>query len=495
VVVAPVRELQRKDGPPGAGGACWRQAGWLLPPLLLGLLGGWLVARRYSFWYDELFTAEMAPLPLRRLLEAVVSGEGTLGYLRDAPPSYNAPYYAVAHGWTVVTPFGADELGLRMLSLLAAIGAVGVFTRAAVRLAGPRAGVAAGLLMATNPFVVAYSAEARGYSLALLATSAAALGLARWLDGAGAALLLYGLAAAAAGLAHWYALLVVVAFGVAAVVLRRAKALPVVFVTALAILPTLAVVGTALANGVGSSGAQWIRGAGPAVPGLVLRSWGGGNVVLIVATSLAVVAGVLLRRRDDRQARLVGLLWVGLPVSVVTVAQAVRPVYVDRYLLPAVIGLALLAGLGITRLARPVAALVAVLVAVLAPSVAVSASNVGRGPREDVRAAVATVAARHRPGEPVVAAARWDALGVDHYARRDHPGLVADLSLAPAAAPTAPSLWVVRRVAGGVKGDPTRRADLDRQLADGGMRLVERHLVDGRRADVAVERWEADAGG
>ncbi len=40
-------------------------------PLVLAALGGWLISRGYGFWYDELFTAEMAPLSLRRLAEAV----------------------------------------------------------------------------------------------------------------------------------------------------------------------------------------------------------------------------------------------------------------------------------------------------------------------------------------------------------------------------------------------------------------------------------------
>src|SRR5215213_1139817 len=142
---------------PRRAAALW----WALPSLLLAVLGGWLVARRYGFWYDELFTAEMAPLRLGRLAEAVVRGDGTIDYLRDAPPSYNAPYYAVAHLWLVLTPFGPDEVGLRMLSLLAGVGAMAVFTRAVARLADRRTGVLAGLVLAANPFVVAYAGEAR----------------------------------------------------------------------------------------------------------------------------------------------------------------------------------------------------------------------------------------------------------------------------------------------------------------------------------------------
>ena len=463
-------------------GSAWASA---LPPLVLAVLGGWLVARRYGFWYDELFTAEMAPLPVRELVQAVVSGEGTIPYLRDAPPSYNAPYYALVHLWLAVTPFGADEVGLRLLSLVAGVAAVAVFTRAAGRLTGSRTtGVVAGLVLAANPLVVAYAGEARGYMLALLATALTTLGLARWLDDEPGALRLYGLAAAAAGLAHWFALLVPAAFAVAALALRGRRAVPLMRVTALSALPALALVGIAVANGVGGSGAEWIRDAGLAVPAKLLRSWTGGHLALFVATSAAVIAASLVRGR----ARVVAGCWVALPVAAVTVAQVARPVYVDRYLLPAAAGLAVLAAVGIARAPSRLLPLATAAVVLLSAFAAVS--NLSQGPREDVRGAVAVVAAGHRPGQPVVAAARWDALGVDHYARRHHPRLVADLVLPPAAVPDADTVWVVRRATGGVKGDPARLSDLDRELAARGLRPADEREVPGRRSVVLVQRWE-----
>ena len=461
-----------------AGRRPWPPAWWLLPPVVLGVLGAWLVAQRYGFWYDELYTAEVTPDGLGRLLDAFVRGDGTIAYLGDAPPSYNFPYYVVAHVWLLLTPFGADEVGLRLLSLFAMTGAAAVFTRAVARLAGRRTGQIAGLVLATNPFVVAYAAEARGYALAVLAVSVAALGLARWLDGE--SLHVYGIAAAAAGLFHWYALLVVAAFAVAAVLLRRRQALSVVVVSAIAALPALAVVATALANGVGGSGAEWIRDVGLAVPRLALRSWVAGSWFLLVPMVVAVVAGVV---KGERTARAVALCWVGLPVAAVTVGELFRPVYVDRYLLPALVGLAVLAALDMAR--WPTVAVAALLV----PSIAITAGNVVRGPREDVRGAVALVAAGHRAGEPVVAAARWDALGVEHYARRHHPGLTADLVLPPAPVPPAPTVWVVRRASGGVKGDVAKLEGLDRDLADRGMRVAEERRLEGRRSVVIVQRW------
>ena len=455
---------------------------WAVPPVVLAVLGGWLVARRFGFWYDELFTAEMAPLRLAELAEAVVRGEGTIDYLRDAPPSYNAPYYAVVHLSVALTPFGPDELGLRLLSLVAGVAAVAVFTRAVGRLAGFRTGVIAGLVLAANPFVVAYAGEARGYMLALLATALAALGLARWLDGG--SLWLYGLGAAAAGLAHWFALLVPAAFAVAALLLRGRRAVPLVRVTALSALPALGLVAIVVANGVGGSGAEWIRDAGLAVPVKLLRSWTGGHVALLVAMAAAVVAGALGR---GGRARVVAGCWVVLPVAAVTAAQLIRPVYVDRYLLPAVAGLAVVAALGIQRVPSPF--LPVAVAALLVPSVVASVSNLSQGPREDVRGAVALVAAGHAPGQPVVAAARWDALGVDHYARRHHPQLVADLVLPPSPVPEAGTVWVVRRATGGLKGDLVRLSDLDRELAGRGLHKADEHRVAGRRSVVLVQRW------
>jgi mannosyltransferase len=454
---------------------------------VMAVLGGWLLARPRGFWYDELFTAEMAPLSLGRLLDAVVTGEGTISYLRDAPPSYNGPYYAVAHLWLRVTGFAPDEVGLRLLSVVAAVGAIAAFTRAVGRLATRRVALAAGLVAATNPFVVQYAAEARSYSLALLATALAALGLARWLDGRPHALLLYGVALAAAGMAHWFALLVAGAFAVAAVVLRRGRVPPLLAVTAAATVPALALVATAVANGVGASGAEWIADVGLSVPVRLFQSWSGAWTPLAVATGLAAGTGLLLSGGRQPRARVVAAAWVAVPVALTTALELLRPVYVDRYLLPALLGLALLVGLAACA-PRPVAALL--LGAVVSTSLWATAREVQLGPKEDIRGAVAAVARAHERGEPVVAAARWDALGLDHYTRRNHARLVPDVVLPGAPLPAARTVWVVRRSRDGVKGDQAKLAALDQELAGRGMRIAEERRFAGRYARVLVQRWE-----
>ena len=504
-----------------------------LPPLVLLLLGGWLLSRGHGFWYDELYTAEVVQVRWGDLWHAYVWGEGTIPYLGDAPPSYNFAYYVVAKAWLTLTPLAANEAGLRLLSLLAMAAAVAVFVRvahllggwclsppsavdrpASGRLAaqrcwseagrpprrvapnakdtgllgGSRLGVAAGLAMAANPFVVQFAAEARGYGLAVLATALAALGVVRWLDGE-AGLRLYGLAGAVAGLMHWFALLPVAALAGAAVVLRgRRAARPVVAAAGLAALPTLAVVGTAVANGVGGSGAEWISDVGLAVPRLLLRSWTAARWPLAVVT-VALAAWGLARGGLGRTPRVVAVAWVAVPVALVTAIEPIRPLFVDRYLLPSLLGLALLVGLGVAALPRRAG--IAALAAVVAVSGWASVAEVGLGPKEDVRGAVDWLAARAGPGEPVVAAARWDALGADHYARRHHSDLVDRLVLPPAPLPDEPVLWVVRRAKGGVKGDRTKLEALDADLAGRGLRLTDQRRFDGRYADVLVQRWSA----
>jgi len=155
------------------------------------------------------------------------------------------------------------------------------------------------------------------------------------------------------------------------------------------------------------------------------------------------------------------------------------------------LGLAVLVALGVLRAPRRL--LPAALVVVLATSVWATVAETRLGPKEDVRGAVAAVAAGHRAGQPVVAAARWDALGVDHYARADHPALVPDLVLPPAAVPQASTVWVVRRAKGGVKGDRDKAEALDADLAGRGLRVTEELRFTGRYADTLVQRWELAA--
>ncbi len=457
----------------------------LAPALVLALLGSALLARRQSLWYDELFTAEVGPVPFGELVRAVLSGEGTTSYLVGVPPSYNAPYYAAVHLWLLLTRLPANDIGLRLLSLLATVGAVVVLTAAVSRLAGRQVGLTAGLVAATNPFVVEYAVEARGYGLAMLATSITVLGLAHWLDGG--RLWRYAAGATLAGLAHWFALPVVAGLALAALLLRRRQARGLLAVSAAAAVPTLLLVGLTQLNGLGDGAIGPIPNAGAAVPALAVKAWSAGSPLLIVATVLAVAAGMWQGVRGsapDRRTAVIGACWVGVPLVAVTLAQLARPVFVPRYLLAALLGLSVLTALGIARLpgrSRVVAAGLLVIFSLVAV-----ADVYGRRVREDARGVVALIAARQQPGEPVVAVDRRAALALEHYTEREHPRLLPDIFVPPDDPPAgAGTVWLVRE---SVRGRPLPSDD-DAILIAQGLQITDTWVLPGTIMDLVVQRW------
>lgn len=455
----------------------------LLPALLLTGLGGLLVAQRRGLWYDELYTAELGTTGLVDLTRSVWTGVGTSPFLAEVPPTYGAPYYAVVQLWLGLTQLPADEVGLRLLSLVAAVAAVVVLVRAVQRLAGTRVALAAGLLAASSPLVVEYSAEARMYGLALLAVTTTLLGLARWLDGAPRALLLLGVGATATGLAHWFALPVVAGLALAALLLRGRAAAGAVVVLALGCLPGLSLVGLAAANGSGTPNVDWIAPAAAPVPLLGLQAWTAGSAVLGVAVVAALAAAARATREPSaRPLAVVALCWVAVPLVLVQLAELVRPVFVPRYLLPALLGLAVASALGTASWRRAVAVpATAVLVGL---SLLAGLPLLDRGPREDGRGAVAALAAAQRSGQAVVAVDPRAALALDHYA----PGrLRADLRLPPLDPPAgASTVWLLRQST----GTQTRPSDDDALLAARGLTVVAQRVFTGEGNDLLLQRWE-----
>ncbi|MCV2488168.1 glycosyltransferase family 39 protein [Geodermatophilus sp. YIM 151500] len=467
--------------PPSSGpAAAVRWSPWeLLPVAVVLALGALLLRPGHGLWFDELFTAEVGRLPLGDIVSAIVRGEGTTNYLAGVPPSYNAPYYLVVRAWTALPGLGGDT-SLRVFSLLATAGGLALATRAVARLAGRTAGVLAGAVPAASPLLLEQAVEARSYGLVVLATGGAVLGLVRWLQEAPRGLLLFGLAGAGMGLAHWYAVTALAAFVVAAVLLRGRRALPVVLAGAVAVLPPLAFVVLALANGTGDRNAEHLRGTGGRLGGLAVDAWAGGSASLVFV--LLALAGLGALRA--RGARLVAASWAGTPLVLLTAAELVRPVYLPRYLLAGLLGLGVLAALGAATLPRgwrvPAVALLCV------TTLAASAPLLERGPRERADELVDLLAGMHRPGEPVVAADQRSAIGLDHYVRTREPGLRPDLVLPPDdAPPDADRVWVVRRLVFGVP-EPT---DDDAILRDAGLGQAGQWELPASKTDLVLQLW------
>ncbi len=150
-----------------------------------------------SFWLDEAYTERLLRMSLGGMLHAIPRTEST-------PPVY----YVLAWVWT--RAFGLSELGVRSLSAMAGIATIPVAYAVAARLAGRRAAVIAGLLLAVSPLMVWFSQEARAYALAALLSTVTVLCVVayleeerdRWLIG-------WGLAAALGLATHYFVVFVV----------------------------------------------------------------------------------------------------------------------------------------------------------------------------------------------------------------------------------------------------------------------------------------------
>jgi hypothetical protein len=180
-----------------------------------------------------------------------------------------------------------------------------------------------------------------------------------------------------------------------------------------------------------------------------------------------------------------GAAWVLVPLALLVAAELLRPVYLPRYLLAGLLGLAVLAAAGamaLPRLLRLPAAAVLVVLSLLAAQPLLE-----RGPRERGDQVVRWLAAQQVAGEPVVAADQRSATALDHYIRELAPGLRADLILPPDDAPAdADRVWLVRRLFYG-EPEPTDDDDI---LRDAGLHLVEQTNFRATKTDLIVQLWE-----
>ena len=170
--------------------------------------------------------------------------------------------------------------------------------------------------------------------------------------------------------------------------------------------------------------------------------------------------------------------WVGVPVVLVTAVDLVRPVFVPRYLLPALLGLAVVAALGAAGRRW-----LLVLLVVAGTAADVRVLTRPRWERADQVAAF--LLAEQRPGEPVVAVEGRSAAGLAVYAAPTRLG--ADLRYPPDDPPSgAARVWLVRQLA---PGGATVASDDDDLLRAAGLRVVRTELFRATKTDLAVQLW------
>ncbi len=240
-----------------------------------------------SFWRDEGATLSAVHRPLPQLIRMLGQMDAVHG-----------TYYLLM--WLLVRLAGSGELALRLPSAVAMAAAAGLLTALGRRLAGPAAGLAAGLSFAAVPAVSWFGQDARPFAVETAVATAASYCFARLLEtggGQGATRWLrwYAVSLIGLGLANIFGLLLIAAHGTTLLMLcRRAghrvirRWLAAVTVAVVALLPLevlawaqrgqVSWLHTPLAGSLASAG----RLAGP--PGALL------TVAVIMAAALAVPA-------------------------------------------------------------------------------------------------------------------------------------------------------------------------------------------------------------
>ncbi|MEU8724724.1 glycosyltransferase family 39 protein [Streptomyces antimycoticus] len=369
-VFPPVPARRRSAGP--------AKAVVVIAPLSLTIaLGLWGIRRKNTMWGDESVTYQLAHRDLSRIW-----------FTAQQIDLVHALYYTVMH--EIFGLFGGGLLTLRLPSVLAMSVAASGIGLLGLRLAGPRAGLLAGLVFPLLPQVQKYAQEGRSYAMVCALVTWATYALvvsvphrARWRWA------VYGSTMLLACLLHEFAVLALVAHGVTLVVSRVPR-------------PVLRAWSVTAAGVVAGLLPLAIRSAGQS--GQV--SWIGGPVrlryFLVVAVVGVACARARLGVRGPVRLSVLAMPILVLPGLLLLIASLVKPLFVDRYVLYSNIGIALLLGAWMDyfhrrRSSRTVwIAAVAVLAALVPPSLSL---RTPQSRSNDVTAVGAAVREEGRPGD------------------------------------------------------------------------------------------------
>jgi mannosyltransferase len=360
------------------------------------VLVAWGIGTR-SFWLDEAFSVEVAGGTWAHLWARVSTREANMSL-----------YYVLLHGWLAL---GRDEATVRALSAIAVVAAVPLTHRVGLALVGPWAAAAGAVLLATHPFVVRYGQEARAYSLAMLLVVGASLALVRtrWI--------VWVVTCVLAAYAHLLTLVVVAA----EVLVGRRRVPP-------AALAVVALLVTPMLWFVTARDAGQIDWLGPPDAGqLAWVAWKLGGDAGWVGVGAYAVAMLVAVQGGGAGVRFL-VAWAVLPFVVLVAVSFVKPLFLDRYLLPTVPGIVLLAAAGLARWPAPWRTIAVLALVALQ---AVGLARVARQPStEDWRGVAAAVRADGRAGDAVACWVDFACVALDYEFARP-----------PAGAP--PIVWLV----------------------------------------------------
>ena len=378
----------------------------------ISLVLGLIRLGKPSLWLDESFTAIGNPI-------TTFTG------------GYHWLYYSLEWPWRQVA--GQSEWALRFPSVLGSMLACALLVVLGHRLVERWAALVAGILLATSPFFVKWSQQARGYTLLVAVGLLATLALLRALErGTRGAWALYGLAFSAVIVWHPVGGLLLAPPHAVLIGQRRERAFPHALLAGVVVM----VLGVPWAAQIAlrSTGADvamnWLKFP---TAGVAARTFLDVSGAAGVGVLLALAGLWLLRRRGERDLAIWLGSWAFAPFVLALVVSLVRPVYLDRYLLVAAPAFALLGAVALVRMSVRWRA-VAVAAVVVASSVGLvrwyGTGDHGNWRGEDWRDAVATVDAQR--GAAALVVAPWSASPAATY-----------YGAKPVSASTARSIWVL----------------------------------------------------
>ncbi|MFI6012025.1 hypothetical protein ACIBAG_24950 [Streptomyces sp. NPDC051243] len=363
---------------------------WSIPLLWTVALGLWGLSRQHSLWRDEAATWQVA----RR-------SAGEIWHMLGQVDAVHGLYYLLMHG--LFECFGAGIATLRLPSVLAMAVAAACVTVIGQRLAGVWAGLAGGLAFGLLPAVQFHLQEGRPYALVTAGAGISTLLLVTTLQGRERAVrwAAYGGTVAVCGLLNWLSLLILPAH-LATLTWTRAGRGTYARWAAASTAAVATVLPLILFSRRQAGQVSWI-------PPLTWH--------MLIGPAILLAIGGLGALLDRPRAGRLSVAAVGLPLLVVPQLaliglSLVKPLFLDRYILFGMLGLALLIGTALgtaVRATRPrfpraslwlVPAVVAVAVVALLPQSLAKRSPASRV--DDVLAVAADVRRLKENGDAVV---------------------------------------------------------------------------------------------
>ncbi len=372
---------------------------------------------RESLWYDEVYQFWWTQQPLRPFL--------IQRWTMIDPPLNDV----IAWGWNGATrrwapAHATDEAAIRAPAVAfgaATVVVAGLTARAAF---GPTAGIVGAFLLATNPYHLRYSQEARMYALTTLLATVAMLFLVRTLDrGRARDATGFGVFAAAAVYAHYFALVPLALASATTYALARRDGSERVRALLRGELLGLAlsapyVAAQAVLSIVNHHGRRaWLKKLGPPTLGTIVRTarlYATDNLgrlvaahaspadVLLVggaplALALLLLLGIAARRPDEPRHLRPHLLAIAFgSLAAVLLVSELRPIFHPRYLLCTFPALLLL----LVR-ARPARLVAAIALVPIACGTLVEPRDHERMLKPDYRDAAAALVRMFEPGDAV----------------------------------------------------------------------------------------------